>query len=119
MRMSPESFDHILSLVEPLLTKKSTTLREPISPVERLSLTLRFLASGSSQISMSFTYRIGRSTVSRIISETCSALWQALNEKYLKAPRSPAAWKNISEEFMKLWNFPPLHRCDRWEAHCH
>ena len=104
--MSPESFDYILSLVEPLITKKSTTLREPISPAERLSLTLRFLASGSSQTSMSFTYRIGRTTVSNIIRETCWALWQALHEKYLKAPRSHDVWKNISDEFMKLWIFP-------------
>ena len=37
----PESFDHIFSLVEALMIKKSTTLGEPISPAERLSLTLR------------------------------------------------------------------------------
>ena len=104
--MSPESFDHILSLVEPLIIKKSTTLREPISPAERLSLTLRFLASGSSQTSMSFSYRIGTTTVSNIIRETCCVLWQALHEKYLRPPRSHDAWKNISDEFMKLWNFP-------------
>ena len=67
---------------------------------QRLSLTIRFLASGSSQTSMSFAYRIGRTTVSNIVRETCCALWEALHEKYLKA------WKNISEEFMKLWNIP-------------
>ena len=104
--MSPESFDHIFSLVEPLIIKNPTTLRKPVSPAERLSLTLTFLASGSSQTSMSFTYRIGRTTVSNIIRETCWALWQALHKKYLKAPRSHDVWKNISDKFMKLWNFP-------------
>ena len=81
-------------------------LREPISPAERLPLTIRFLASGSSLTSMSFTYRVGRTTVSNIIRETCCALWEALHEKYFKALRSHDAWKNISEEFTKLWNFP-------------
>ena len=86
MRMSPESFDHLLSLVSPLISKHTTKLREPISAAERLALTLRFLASGNSQQSMSFSYRVGRQTVSSIIKETCRAIWQVLNEKYLRAP---------------------------------
>ena len=106
MRMSPESFDHLLSLVSPLISKHTTKLREPISAAERLALTLRFLASGNSQQSMSFSYRVGRQTVSSIIKETCRAIWQVLNEKYLRAPNLPDDWENIAEEFMQLWNFP-------------
>ena len=104
--MSPESFDHLLSLVSPLISKQSTKLREPISSAERLALTLRFLASGNSQQTMSFSYRIGRTTVSRIIKETCLAIWQVLKDKYMRAPCLPYDWKNIGEEFMELWNFP-------------
>lgn len=106
MRMSPESFDLLLSLVSPLISKQSTKLREPISSAERLALTLRFLASGNSQQTMSFSYRIGRTTVSRIIKETCLAIWQVLKDKYMRAPCLPDDWKNIGEEFMELWNFP-------------
>ena len=106
MRMSPESFDYILSLVSPLISRQTTKLREPISAAERLTLTLRFLASGNSQQSMSFSYRVGRQTVSSIIKETCRAIWQVLNEKYLSAPKLPEDWKNIAEQFMQLWNFP-------------
>ena len=104
--MSPESFDYILSLVSPLISRQTTKLREPISAAERLALTLRFLASGNSQQSMSFSYRVGRQTVSSIIKETCRAIWQVLNEKYLSAPKLPEDWKNIAEQFMQLWNFP-------------
>ncbi|CAB4042367.1 Hypothetical predicted protein, partial [Paramuricea clavata] len=64
-------------------------LCEPISPAERLPLTIRFLASGSSQTSMSFTYRVGRTTVSNIIRETCCALWEAL-------------LRNISKHFVHM-----------------
>ena len=88
MRMSPESFDH-LSLVSPLISKHTTKLREPVSAAERPVLTLRFLASENSQQSMSFSYRVGRQTVSSIIKETCRAIWQVLNEKYLRAPSLP------------------------------
>ena len=106
MHMSPESFDYILSLVSPLISKQTTKLREPISVAERLALTLRFLASGNSQQSMPFSYRVGRQTVSSIIKETCRAIWQVLNEKYLSGPKLPRGWKNIAEQFMQLWNFP-------------
>ncbi len=51
LRMSPARFDHLLSLVGPQLIK--TSKREPLSPGERLSLTLRYLASGESQKSIS------------------------------------------------------------------
>ena len=43
MRMSPDQFQHLLSLIEPLVTKDN--FHEPISAGERLSITLRFLAT--------------------------------------------------------------------------
>ena len=87
--MSPESFDYILSPVSSLISKQTTKPREPISPAERLALTLRFLASGNSQQSMPFCYRVGRQTVSSMIKKTCRAIWQVLNEKLLSAPQLP------------------------------
>ena len=67
MRMSPDRFEHLLSLIEPLVKKETTNFREPISAGERLSITLRFLATGESQQSLSFAYRIGKATVCKII----------------------------------------------------
>ena len=72
----------------------------------RLALTLRFLATGNSQVSLSFNFRIGRSTVSGIIRETCSALSTVLQPEYVKAPSSEEDWRDISKEFEKIWNFP-------------
>ena len=46
-RMTPARFDQLLSLVGPMLSKKSL-YREAISPDERLAVTLRFLATGDS-----------------------------------------------------------------------
>ena len=76
--MSPERFDHLLRLVGPLITKKNTRFRDAIPAGERLAITLRFLASGDSQISLSFMFRVGRKSVSRIVSETCKAIADVL-----------------------------------------
>ena len=42
VRMTPQRFEHLLSLVGPHLQRTTTKMREPISPAERLVLTLRF-----------------------------------------------------------------------------
>ena len=43
LRMDGESFDELLELVRPYITKENTVMRSAISPFERLSITLRFL----------------------------------------------------------------------------
>ena len=104
--MSPERFDHLLSLVEADITKESTNFREPISAPERLCLTLRFLATGESQQSLSFAFRIGKTTVSRIIQETCDAIYTSLAPIYLKPPQSKDDWLKLAKEFEDEWNLP-------------
>ena len=69
-------------------------------------ITLRYLASGDSQQSQSFNFRVGRSSVCKIIQETCTGIWNALSHTYLKAPKNSTDWKQISKEFYEEWNFP-------------
>ena len=73
--MSPNRFEHLLTMVAPLLTNKYCPSRVPMSAPERLIVTLRYLATGESQQTHSFYFRIvGRSTVCKLIGETCRAL---------------------------------------------
>ena len=106
LRMSPEQFDHLLSLVEPHNNKEDTNYRKSISPAERLALTIRFFATGESQISLYFSYRLGKSTVSKIIAETCDALHQVFFPLYVKPLSTNNDWKAIFQDFEELWNLP-------------
>lgn len=106
IRMSPERFDHLLSLVSPCLANRSNRAREVISHAERLAVTLRYLATGDSQQSQSFNFRLGRATVSNMVKEVCQAIWIALKPIYLRTPQTPAEWQQLSRRFMDLWNFP-------------
>ena len=99
--MSPDRFDHLLSLVKPLIEKKDTTFRKAISAEERLAITLRFLATGDSQQSLSFSFRVGKATVSKIISETCQAIYSVLKGPYLTPPGSETEWLEISKQFQE------------------
>ena len=82
--MSPERYDHLLSLVHDGLIKKHH-IRESISPGKRLAVTLRYLAYGDSQ-----TYKIGHSTICDIIEEV---IWRVLSPNYINSPTSIFDWK--------------------------
>ncbi|XP_011883603.1 PREDICTED: putative nuclease HARBI1 [Vollenhovia emeryi] len=103
-RMSVAKFDSLLQRVQPLIEKQFTNFREPISARDRLYVTLRYLASGDAMSSMAYAYRIGRSTVSQIVSETCDALWEVLQDELLEP--SDENWKRIAAEFNDCWQFP-------------
>ena len=68
-------------------------------------LIFRFLPSGNSQISMSYSYRIAPSTVHFIILSPCEAVWNKLSPTELPQP-TEKEWKKSAEEFYSLWQFP-------------
>ena len=109
--MSPERFKHLLSLVRPMIEKEDTNMRKAIPAAERLALTLCFLATGDSQQSLSFSFRIRRSTISKIISETCDAVYTVLRDKYLKVPNTHDEWLKIVNDFEEKWNMPHVLGC--------
>lgn len=104
--MSPEHFEDLLTLVGPLIAKKPCRSRSSISEAEQLMVTLRYLATGDSQQSQSFSFRIGRSTISNVLRETCKGIWLALKGQYLKTPSTTSDWLRIATEFEEEWNFP-------------
>ena len=107
-RMTPTKFEDLLRIVGPNLVKSSLR-REVIEPGERLSVTLRYLFSGMSQIDLAGCFRISPSSISRIINETTSVIWNCLiKENFVRAPSNITEWKNIAASFEAKWNF---HHC--------
>ncbi|TGZ51506.1 Nuclease harbi1-like protein [Temnothorax longispinosus] len=101
--MWPEQFEFLLSLVHPLLEKHS--MRAPLSPRLRLSLTLTYLAQGESMRTKHLEFRVGKSTVCKIIPEVCRAIWLVLQPVVLPTLDADG-WKRISEQYMLKWQFP-------------
>ena len=84
-RMSPKRLDHLLTLE-----------REQREKTGQLAITLCYLASGKTQQSFLYSYRIGRSTISAVITETCKAIYTGLKDRYLKRPSTEDDWKTIA-----------------------
>ncbi|KAG1934126.1 protein ALP1-like [Pimephales promelas] len=106
LRMDVEDFSYLLGKVRPFIQRRDTKLRRAISARMRLSLTLRFLATGETFRSLSFQYRIGRSTISEIVMETCQALYEVLKDDHLKTPTTEAEWREVAMGFENKWQFP-------------
>ena len=87
----------------------------PIMLDERLTLTLRYIATRQSFQSPSFQFRISLNTVSYIIKGCCNALVDELVPVFVKTPSSEQEWLEISKKFETRWNYS-LFRCNRWEA---
>ena len=83
LRMDREIFMDLLGMTTPLIQKMDTKLRDSISASERLSATLRFLATGHTFQELMFTTAISPQSLSGIIIETCSAICTVLKE-YIK-----------------------------------
>lgn len=62
-------------------------MRKSISPHERLTATLRFLATRRSYEDLKFSTIISPQALGYIIPETCEAVYKVLHKDYLKVRR--------------------------------
>ena len=105
-RMLPSTFDDLLRLIGPTLVKRKSWFREPLPPALRLAVALRYLAIGESQTSLSYNYRVGKSTVCQILIEVPEKIWEILSPIAVKVPEREDDWKKLAKDFWNLWGFP-------------
>lgn len=84
LRMDTSTYEELLCSVAPLIKKNDTVMRSAITPHERLSATLRFLATGRTYEDMKFSVIISPQALSQIIPETCRAIITVLKHQYMK-----------------------------------
>ena len=104
-RVTPEQFDELLSKIRPRLERQDLC-RTPVSPEERLAITLRYLATGESRRSLGFAFRVSHNLVCRIVAETTRAIADEMMPQYVKLPDNPVEWRRVSQEFYLKWNYP-------------
>lgn len=65
--MPPEMFDEMLARIGPRIQKMHTNYRLAIDPGVKLAATLRYLATGESYPTVSYSFRVSRHTVAAFI----------------------------------------------------
>jgi hypothetical protein len=79
-RMSPSESEFLINLIGEKISKKDTTFRKAISVQERLALTLRFLVSGDTYVSLQYLFKISKQAISCIVPEVCGSLVEKLKD---------------------------------------
>ena len=97
----------IFTLIEKEITPQETLFgHKAISPMARLTLTLRFLATGETYRSLSYQFRISTSAISYIVKQVCSAINKFMVPLYLRTPKTANEWKIVANNFEERWQFP-------------
>ncbi|CAI6371138.1 unnamed protein product [Macrosiphum euphorbiae] len=104
MRMSSTTFEELTCIIG-IKIKRIPSRPDVLSVGEILSATLRYLASGESMTSIMFSFRIGQSTVSNLILQCCTVLWDTLSPKVLLMPDTNK-WAQLAKEFENKWQMP-------------
>ena len=101
VRMNLKHFNQILNLVLPDITPQEMIGGNiVISAAERLTVTLRFLATSKTFQSLSFQFSISDQAISYIIKEICNTIMKYLVPLYLKVPSTEDKWLST------YWQYP-------------
>ena len=106
-RLVKETFCEILLVIEPEIFKQQIIGgHKTIKPAVRLTLAIRFLATGETFTPLHFQFRMGKATISYIIREVCEAIYKVLGPKYMSVPSTVERWSEISSAFESRWQYP-------------
>nr|XP_022900835.1 protein ALP1-like isoform X1 [Onthophagus taurus] len=105
LRMTPDMFDILLSLVTPKIQGMDTIMRQALPARIKLEITLDFLSSGISYRRLSHFYRVSRCAIGKFIPEVCVEIYKVLEEN-IKIPTNFEEWAEIENGFRNRWNFP-------------
>ena len=83
--------------------------RPPLDPGLKLTITLRFLATGISYHDLAFAFRVPHNTISLFVPEVCHAIFMEYQDEVWVTPSTEDGWRDVADDFERKWNFP--HCC--------
>ena len=105
-RLTPDFFLEVLDRVRLAISKVDTNMRLCIEPGVKLAITLRFLASGDSYSSLSYAFRVAKSTISLFVPKVCTAIFDAYQAEAFMIEWTEEGWNTKAEKFYRRWNMP-------------
>ena len=107
MRMNYGDFCEILLKIEPFITPQELLGgAKVVKAPERLTLAIRFMATGETFRSLSFQFRISIAAISYMIREVCQALKEHFMPNHVSIPSSTEGLLEVAKKFEEKWNYP-------------
>lgn len=105
-RFTPQTFIEISNRIEPIISKQDTNMRRSLEPGFKLAVTLRYLATGDSYMSLKYAFRCGHNTISLFIPEVCRAIIQVYQQEAFPGVWTEEGWRAVAQGFQERWNMP-------------
>jgi len=105
VRVQPAMFHELMERVGERIRKYDTHYRKALEPGLRLSIALRFYASGDSYKSLMYGFRVSDSTISLIMRQVSEAIIAELAEEVLVCPTTEEEWREVALQFKLRWQF--------------
>ncbi|KXJ15843.1 putative nuclease HARBI1 [Exaiptasia diaphana] len=105
LRLNADTFEELLNILRPSLTRKSTFLRDCIPPEKVLALGLYQLAHGNSYSTIAATFNVGKTTVIEATQDVVEALCEIV-ENYIRFPTTEDEVIEARETFESLTDIP-------------
>jgi hypothetical protein len=83
MHMSKTNFYTLLGIVEPMITKQTTSFRVSVPAETKLVITLRYLATGDSFMSLMYLFKVLKQFISSMLPGVLKAIIESLQD-YVK-----------------------------------
>ena len=80
LRIDVAAFEELLAMIKPKIEKQNTIMRDAVPASQRLSITLRFLATGNTFEDLKYTSAVSPQSISNIVMETCTSLISSLKD---------------------------------------
>ena len=105
-RVTKSVFSEILEKIYPSLLS-SSVVGDSIEPAKKLALTLRYLATGTDFSDLAHLFRVGKSSVRRIIGDVTEAIaTHTFFKSLVKFPSTGEEFYRISRDFFDMFQFP-------------
>ena len=105
-RVTKSVFSEILEKIYPSLLS-SSVVGDSIEPAKKLALTLRYLATGTDFSDLAHLFRVGKSSVRRIIRDVTEAIaTHTFFKSLVKFPSTDEEFYRISRDFFDMFQFP-------------
>ncbi|KAF2893150.1 hypothetical protein ILUMI_13025 [Ignelater luminosus] len=98
-------------LVVAKIAKTDTQFRQCISSGCRLMVTLRFLVTRELFKNLAFNTRISLAAISKFVPEVLRAIYEELQQTFLKVPSTAQEWLEVAKAFDDNWNVPNTVDC--------
>ena len=107
LRMRRGTFQALVGILTPWLTREKTRLRDCIPPEKVLALGIYRLAHGNSYVTIGPVFNVGKSTVIEAVQDVVAALFE-LKDEYIHFPQTVAETTASIETFEDLSQLPNI-----------